>query len=82
MCAASHFDLPCVLAGGLGGSIRPGNHIKYPDNTPMSNLLVALLDKIGLPIEKMGGALAKGDDFTVSGARRTGPGQVEVHDRD
>jgi hypothetical protein len=49
-----HFDLPCVLAGGLGGSIRPGNHIRYPDNTPMSNLLVALLDKIGLPIEKIG----------------------------
>ena len=49
-----HFDLPCLLAGGLGGSIRPGTHIKYPDNTPMSNLLVALLDKIGLPIEKIG----------------------------
>ncbi len=49
-----HFDLPCLLAGGLGGSIRPGTHIRYPDNTPMSNLLVALLDKIGLPIEKIG----------------------------
>ena len=49
-----HFDLPCLLAGGLGGSIRPGKHIRYPDNTPMSNLLVALLDKIGLPIEKIG----------------------------
>jgi hypothetical protein len=49
-----HFDLPCVLAGGLGGSIRPGKHIRYPDNTPMSNLLVALLDKIGLPTEKIG----------------------------
>jgi hypothetical protein len=49
-----HFDLPCVLAGGLGGSIRPGNHIRYPDNTPMSNLLVTLLDKIGMPIEKIG----------------------------
>jgi hypothetical protein len=49
-----HFDLPCLLAGGLGGSIRPGKHIRYPDNTPMSNLLVALLDKIGLPLEKIG----------------------------
>ncbi len=49
-----HFDLPCLLAGGLGGSIRPGKHIRYPENTPMSNLLVTLLDKIGLPIEKIG----------------------------
>src|SRR5580698_5171048 len=49
-----HFDLPCLLAGSLGGSIRPGKHIRYPDNTPMSNLLVALLDKIGLPVEKIG----------------------------
>ena len=29
-----------------------------------------------------GGALAKGDDFTVSGARRAGPGQVEVHEKE
>jgi mannose-6-phosphate isomerase-like protein (cupin superfamily) len=29
-----------------------------------------------------GGALAKGDDFTVSGARRNGPGQVEVHEKE
>jgi len=29
-----------------------------------------------------GGAITQGDDFTVSGARRTGPGQVEVHDKE
>jgi mannose-6-phosphate isomerase-like protein (cupin superfamily) len=37
--------------------------------------------KVAVALEK-GGALAKGDDFTVSGARRTGPGQVEVHDKE
>lgn len=29
-----------------------------------------------------GGAITQGDDFTVSGSRRTGPGQVEVHDKE
>lgn len=37
--------------------------------------------KVATALEK-GGALAKGTDFTVSGARRTGPGQVEVHDKE
>jgi hypothetical protein len=49
-----HFDLPCLLAGGLNGTIRTGRHINYPDKTPMTNLLVSLLDKIGLPVEKLG----------------------------
>jgi mannose-6-phosphate isomerase-like protein (cupin superfamily) len=37
--------------------------------------------KVAAALEK-GGPLAKGDGFTVSGARRTGPGQVEVHDKE
>jgi quercetin dioxygenase-like cupin family protein len=37
--------------------------------------------KVAAVLEK-GGALAKGSDFTVSGARRAGPGQVEVHDKE
>lgn len=49
-----HFDLPCVLAGRLNGTIRSGRHINYPDKTPMTNLLLSLLDKIGLPMEKLG----------------------------
>jgi mannose-6-phosphate isomerase-like protein (cupin superfamily) len=38
-------------------------------------------DKAAVALTK-GGALAKGDDFTVSGARRTGPGQVEIHNKE
>lgn len=37
--------------------------------------------KVAAALEK-GGPLARGDGFTVSGARRTGPGQVEVHDKE
>ena len=49
-----HFDLPCLLAGKLGGKLKTGYHLKYPDNTPMTNLLVTLLDKAGAPIDKLG----------------------------
>jgi hypothetical protein len=49
-----HFDLPCVLAGRLNGTVRSGRHINYADKTPMTNLLVSLLDKIGMPVDKLG----------------------------
>jgi hypothetical protein len=49
-----HFDLPCLLAGNLGGKLKTGYHLQYPDNTPMTNLLMTLLDKAGAPVEKHG----------------------------
>lgn len=49
-----HFDLPCLLAGKLGGKLKTGYHLQYPDNTPMTNLLVTMLDKAGVPIDKLG----------------------------
>jgi hypothetical protein len=49
-----HSDLPCLLLGNLGGQLKTGYHLNYPENTPMSNLLVTLLDKVGVPTEKIG----------------------------
>lgn len=49
-----HSDLPVLLAGKLGGKMKTGYHLDYKMNTPMANLLVAILDKAGVPIEKMG----------------------------
>jgi hypothetical protein len=49
-----HTDLPCVLAGKLGGKIQTGRHLAYPENTPMSNLLVTILDKVGVHADKLG----------------------------
>jgi hypothetical protein len=58
-----HYDLPCVLLGKLGGTIDTGQHRVYPSGTPMTNLLVTVLDKVGVPIEALGdstGRLALG----------------------
>jgi hypothetical protein len=49
-----HFDLPCLLAGNLGGKLKTGYHLQYADNTPMTNLLVTLLDKAGAHVDKLG----------------------------
>ena len=49
-----HSDLPCLLAGKLGGQFKTGRHLAYPENTPMANLLVTILDKVGVHVEKLG----------------------------
>jgi hypothetical protein len=49
-----HSDLPCLLAGKLGGKLKTGRHLVYPENTPMANLLLTILDKAGVRLDKMG----------------------------
>jgi hypothetical protein len=49
-----HSDMPVLLAGKLAGKFKTGYHLDYKIDTPMANLLVAILDKAGVPIEKMG----------------------------
>ena len=49
-----HADLPCLMAGKLGGAFKPGRHLRYPTDTPMSNLLLTMLDAAGVPLEKLG----------------------------
>ena len=49
-----HEDLPCLLAGKLGGKFKTGRHVAYKMDTPMTNLLVAILDSAGAHIDKLG----------------------------
>jgi hypothetical protein len=49
-----HTDLHCLLAGKLGGQIKTGNHLTYPENTPMTNLLLTILAAVGVRPEKLG----------------------------
>jgi len=49
-----HSDLPCLLVGKLGGKFKTGHHVAYPENTPMANLLLTILDKTGVNVEKLG----------------------------
>jgi hypothetical protein len=61
-----HSDLPCLIAGKLGGAIKPGRHVRYAVDTPMSNLLVTLLDKVGVHVDKIGDSTGRLDVDTIS----------------
>ena len=49
-----HADLPCLLAGSLGGRFTTGRHDRYPTDTPMSNLLLTIMDATGVRLDKIG----------------------------
>jgi hypothetical protein len=50
----NHDELPIILAGGGGGSLKPGRHIKLDQPTPMTNLYTSMLDRMGVRAEKVG----------------------------
>jgi hypothetical protein len=50
----AHNNLPVLLAGRGGGSIQAGRHVRYDKNTPMANLFLAMLDRMGAPAERFG----------------------------
>ena len=50
----AHNDLPVLLAGGGAGTLRPGRHVRYPQETPMTNLYLSLLDRMGVQPEAVG----------------------------
>ena len=52
-------NLPLMLVGGGAGTIKGGRHIKYKDSPSNANLLVTLMDKLGVPVEKVGGSNGK-----------------------
>lgn len=43
----NHDDLPIVLAGRGNGSANPGRHVKYPNETPVTNLWLSMVDRAG-----------------------------------
>jgi hypothetical protein len=56
-----HDPLPIVLAGGASGQLKGGRHLKYAPHTPMSNLLLTMLNKLGIPADKHGDSTGKLD---------------------
>ena len=52
--AHDHFPLPLVLVGGGCGTLRGGRHLRYPDRTPHSNLLVTMLQRARVPVDALG----------------------------
>ena len=58
-------NLPILVAGG-GAGVKGGRHFRYPKDTPMTNLYLTLLDKLGIPMEKFGDSNGKLDLLPVA----------------
>jgi hypothetical protein len=49
-----HINLPVILVGGGGGSLKTGQFLRCRPDTPMSNLFVTMLQQAGMPIDRFG----------------------------
>jgi hypothetical protein len=56
-----HTNLPILIAGGGAGSIKGGRHVRYKEQTPLTNLGLTLLDKLGVPLDSLGDSTGKVD---------------------
>lgn len=50
----THGPLHPILLGGSAYGIKGNRHLAYPDDTPLSNLHLTLINKMGVPMEKLG----------------------------
>jgi Protein of unknown function (DUF1552) len=60
-----HSNLPLILAGGANGRLKGGRHIRYAPGTPMADLFVAMLDRMGVEGERFGDSKGKLDRLSL-----------------
>ena len=60
-------NLPVLLVGGGAGTLKGGRHLTYADGPYMANLLVTLMDKFDLPVERIGASTGRLPLDTVTG---------------
>lgn len=56
-----HVNLPIIVAGGAAGGMKGGRHIKFDKATPLANLHLTLLDKVGVKLDKFADSSGKID---------------------
>jgi hypothetical protein len=60
----NHDDLPIILAGRGGGTLAPGRHLRY-GKTPLCNLFLSMLDRMGTPVETLGDSTGRLDGLAA-----------------
>ncbi|MDB6069435.1 MAG: hypothetical protein JWL81_606 [Verrucomicrobiales bacterium] len=50
----SHDDLPVILAGGGGGTLKKGRHLRLREDTPMCNLYLSMAERMGVKVPSFG----------------------------
>jgi hypothetical protein len=59
----NHDNLPILLAGKGGGTLKTGRHVQYEKETPLTNLYLSLLDRMGVHEEKLGDSTGRLGDL-------------------
>jgi hypothetical protein len=60
-------NIPLLLAGGHSVQLKGGRHIKYAKETPLANLHLTLLDKLGVHLDRVGDSTGRLDDRALAG---------------
>ena len=74
----AHHDLPILLAGRGGGTIKSGQSLEFKQETPLCNLFVSLAERMGAKVENFGDSTGRLDALaqtTASGPRQFPPDQ-------
>ena len=50
----NHDDLPILLAGGAGGTLKTGRHVRFARETPLNNLWLSMLDRMNVKVASLG----------------------------
>ncbi|MFM7752268.1 MAG: DUF1552 domain-containing protein, partial [Opitutaceae bacterium] len=58
-----HTNLPVIVAGGAAGGMRGGRHLRYEQPTPLANVHLALLDKVGVRLDRFGDSSGRADEL-------------------
>ena len=61
--AHDHINLPIMVAGGGGGKLKGGRHVRYTDPTPLANLHLTLLEKAGVRMQSFADSQGKVDEL-------------------
>jgi hypothetical protein len=59
--AHNHDNLPILLAGSGGGTIRTGRHLRYQKETPLNNLFLSMLDRMNAPVDSLGDSTGRAE---------------------
>jgi hypothetical protein len=62
-----HANLPVLLAGGGCGTIKTGRHLELAAKTPINNLYISMLDRMGVPVESLGDSTGRVRELTEIG---------------
>ncbi len=60
-------NLPLLVVGGGAGRLKGGRHLSYAEKPPIANLLVTLMDKLDVPVDRVGGSTSRLEIDMLSG---------------